>query len=171
MPGGQDLIPQTALLTNSPRKTAAGSTFIVSPDAKIARIMPGGQDMIPQTALLTHSSRETAAGSTFIVSPDAKTGPNHARWARFDTAPGGHVKWPPTAAIFPYFRAQWYFQMTTRRDFPVKVRPVDTYFTRWTSVSLRGHLFATPPDATDATDASDTPPSHQQSTGRMRRTH
>ena len=69
------------------------------------------------------------------------------------------------------FRAQWYFQMTTRRDFPVKVRPVDTYFTRWTSVSLRGHLFATPPDATDATDASDTPPSHQQSTGRMHRTH
>ena len=111
--------------------------------------------MIPQTALLTHSSRKTTAGSTFIVSPDAKTGPNHARWVGFDTAPGGHVKWPPTAAIFPYFRAQWYFQMTTRRDFPVKVRPVDTYFTRWTSVSLRGHLFATPPDATDATDATD----------------
>ena len=134
MSGGQDSIPQNAHLTNSPRKTAAGSTFIVSPDAKIARIMPGGQDMIPQIALLTHSSRKTAAGSTFIVSPDAKTGPNHAWWARFDTAPGGHVKWPPTAAIFPYFRAQWYFQMTTRRDFPVKVRPVDTYFTRWTSV-------------------------------------
>ena len=171
MSGGQDLIPQTALLTNSPRKTAAGSTFIVSPDAKIARIMSGGQDSIPQNALLTNSPRKTAAGSTLIVSPDAKIRPNHARWARYDTAPGGHVKWPPTAAIFPYFRAQWYFQMTTRRDFPVKVRPVDTYFTRWTSVSLRGHLFATPPDATDATDASDTPPSHQQSTGRMRRTH
>ena len=35
MSGGQDSIPQNALLTNSPRKTAAGSTFIVSPDAKI----------------------------------------------------------------------------------------------------------------------------------------
>ena len=80
------MIPQIALLTHSPRETAAGSIFIVSPDAKIARIMPGGQDMIPQTALLTHSSRETAAGSTFIVSPDAKIGPNHARWVGFDTA-------------------------------------------------------------------------------------
>ncbi len=85
MPGGQDMIPQTAHLTNSPRKTAAGSTFIVSPDAKTARIMSGGQDLIPQNALLTHSSRKTAAGSTFIVSPDAKIGPNHARWVGFDT--------------------------------------------------------------------------------------
>ena len=34
MPGGQDLIPQIAHLTHSPRETAAGSTFIVSPDAK-----------------------------------------------------------------------------------------------------------------------------------------
>ena len=85
MPGGQDMIPQIAHLTNSPRKTAAGSTSIVSPDAKIARIMSGGQDLIPQNALLTHSSRETAAGSTFIVSPDAKIRPNHGRWTRYDT--------------------------------------------------------------------------------------
>ncbi len=94
MSGGQDMIPQIAHLTNSPRKTAPGSTLIVSPDAKIARIMSGGQDMIPQIAHLTHSSRKTASGSTFIVSPDAKTGPNHARWVGFDTA-----NCPPDAFI------------------------------------------------------------------------
>ena len=75
MSGGQDSIPQNAHLTNSPRKTAAGSTFIVSPDAK-------------------NSPRKTAAGSTFIVSPDAKIRPNHARWVGFDTA-----NCPPDAFI------------------------------------------------------------------------
>ena len=69
MPGGQDLIPQTALLTNLSRETAAGSTFIVSLDAKIRP-----------------NHVRWARFNTSECPPDAKIRPNHVRWVGFDTA-------------------------------------------------------------------------------------
>ena len=40
-------------------------------------------------------------------------------------APGGHVKWPPTAVIFPQKCGRWHFQNADEREKTAKARPVE----------------------------------------------